>query len=67
MKIEINKEEYYQLLVGMQIYKERLKNNLVNGENYISDNDGEEMLNSISHIDKFINKLIQKKSGELNK
>jgi hypothetical protein len=66
MKIEINKEEYYQLLVGMQIYKERLKNNLINGENYISDYDSKEMLNSISYIDNIINKLIKKRNGELN-
>lgn len=65
MKIEINKDEYFHLLVGMNIYKERLKSNLKNNENYFMP-DRKEINNSIINIDVIINKLIETRSEEIN-
>lgn len=73
MKIEINKDEYINLLLSLQNYQRMLKDDLKNNANYlygmngkISEKTTNEMNTAIHNIDLLMNKLIQKRNKELN-
>jgi hypothetical protein len=72
MKIEFNKDEYLNLLMGLHSYQRILKDDLKNNANYLYGYDGKisekttnEMQTVIRNLDILMGKLIKKRNEEL--
>ena len=73
MKIEFNKDDYFNLLMGLHSYQRILKDDLKNNANYLYGYDGKisekttnEMQTVIRNLDILMGKLIKKRNEELN-
>jgi len=73
MKIEFNKDEYFNLLMGLHSYQGILKKDLKNNAEYLYGYDGkisektkDEMQTVIRNLDILMGKLIKKRNEELN-
>lgn len=73
MKIEINKDEYINLIMGLQCYKNTLRDDLKNKAHYLYGYDNkisqktiDEMNKAISDIGLLMDKIIKQNKEEKN-